>query len=343
MKHLLASVLVLIIFNCAQSQSVTIVPDSTRAVNLQGIAWISTVKVSGAPAAVLPTPTLPVQGEGTRMMWIPSRSAFRAGTVENRGNNQDLYWNSSNIGLFSFAGGYNTLASGRYGLAFGENTRATGEKSSAFGIETNAAGYASTAIGYLNLSSGAYSLASGIATQSPGQASGAFGFYSLAPSFTSFAIGRWNTTFPGSNASEWVATDPLLIAGNGTDANNRANAMVLYKNGNMTIAGALTQNSDFRLKKGITSLTNVLPKLNQLRGVNYYFDASKRADLPNTKQIGFIAQELESLFPELVLTDSEGYKSVDYARLTPILVEAIKELAQKIQSLELKLNQQTVK
>jgi chaperonin cofactor prefoldin len=44
------------------------------------------------------------------------------------------------------------------------------------------------------------------------------------------------------------------------------------------------------------------------------------------RQIGFLAQEIEKTFPEMVLTDAKGYKSVDYARLTPVLVEAIKEL-----------------
>ena len=44
------------------------------------------------------------------------------------------------------------------------------------------------------------------------------------------------------------------------------------------------------------------------------------------RQIGLIAQEVEKIYPELVLTDVDGYKSVDYSKLTPILVEAIKEL-----------------
>lgn len=42
------------------------------------------------------------------------------------------------------------------------------------------------------------------------------------------------------------------------------------------------------------------------------------------RQIDFSAQELEVLFPEIVKTDSKGYKSVDYGRMTPILLEAIK-------------------
>ena len=53
----------------------------------------------------------------------------------------------------------------------------------------------------------------------------------------------------------------------------------------------------------------------------------------DTRQIGFSAQEVEKLFPEVVLTDANGYKSVDYGRLTPVLVEAIKELQKQIDTL----------
>ena len=48
------------------------------------------------------------------------------------------------------------------------------------------------------------------------------------------------------------------------------------------------------------------------------------------RQIGFSAQEVEKLFPEVVTTDANGYKSVDYGRLTPVLVEAIKEQQKQI-------------
>ena len=49
----------------------------------------------------------------------------------------------------------------------------------------------------------------------------------------------------------------------------------------------------------------------------------------STKQVGFIAQDLEKIYPEMVITDKDGYKSVDYSRLTPVLVEAMKELNAK--------------
>ena len=46
------------------------------------------------------------------------------------------------------------------------------------------------------------------------------------------------------------------------------------------------------------------------------------------------AQEIEKIYPEVVLTDKDGYKSVDYSRLTPVLVEAIKELKKENDSLK---------
>ena len=52
------------------------------------------------------------------------------------------------------------------------------------------------------------------------------------------------------------------------------------------------------------------------------------------RQIGFIAQDIEKLFPELVLTDAEGYKSVDYSKITPVLVQALKEQNKEIVSLK---------
>ncbi|WP_304232568.1 hypothetical protein [Jiulongibacter sediminis] len=53
-------------------------------------------------------PTAPMNGDGTRLMWIPSRSAFRVGTISNGSNS----WDADSVGLFSFATGYNTKAKG---------------------------------------------------------------------------------------------------------------------------------------------------------------------------------------------------------------------------------------
>ncbi|MEA2107682.1 MAG: hypothetical protein U9P82_13380 [Bacteroidota bacterium] len=56
--------------------------------------------------------------------------------------------------------------------------------------------------------------------------------------------------------------------------------------------------------------------------------------MKNKQQIGLNAQDVEKVLPQLVSTDSNGYKSIDYLKLTPVLVEAIKEQQQKINQLE---------
>jgi uncharacterized protein YlxW (UPF0749 family) len=60
----------------------------------------------------------------------------------------------------------------------------------------------------------------------------------------------------------------------------------------------------------------------------------KNAKLENSRQIGFIAQEVEAVLPDLVSTDTEGYKSVKYANVTAVLVEAVKEQQTQIESLK---------
>ncbi len=97
------------------------------------------------------------------------------------------------------------------------------------------------------------------------------------------------------------------------------------------LLGSIAACSDVRFKTDISYLQNSLEKVMRLRGVNYRWrrDEFPQRDFEEGNQIGFIAQELESLFPEMVMTDSEGYKSVDYGRLTPVMVEAIKELKSK--------------
>ena len=55
------------------------------------------------------------------------------------------------------------------------------------------------------------------------------------------------------------------------------------------------------------------------------------------RQIGFSAQEVEKLYPEMVQTDGNGYKAIDYGRLTPVLVEAVKEQQKEIEALKAKM------
>lgn len=81
--------------------------------------------------------------------------------------------------------------------------------------------------------------------------------------------------------------------------------------------------SDITLKENIKPITSALDKINSLRGVE--FDWKNGANL-NGHDVGVIAQDVESICPEVVITRDNGYKAVRYEKLIPLIIEAIKEL-----------------
>lgn len=90
--------------------------------------------------------------------------------------------------------------------------------------------------------------------------------------------------------------------------------------------------SDYSLKKNIQPLSNQLEKVLDLQGVSFNWKADDKND------VGFVAQEVEKIFPEVVYTNKEtGLKSIDYAKLTVFLVEAVKEQQLEIKALEERL------
>ncbi|RYU93606.1 tail fiber domain-containing protein [Emticicia agri] len=152
--------------------------------------------VSSAASNTTNPPTAPVEGAGTRLMWIPSRSAFRVGTIS-EGN--AARWSAANIGLFSFAAGAETQASNVYTTAIGAGTQATGERSTAIGIGNLASGYTSAAFGFATTASGSYATtfgyntrASAYAATSFGYATGATGEYSLVSGYYSESTGNYS-------------------------------------------------------------------------------------------------------------------------------------------------------
>jgi hypothetical protein len=92
--------------------------------------------------------------------------------------------------------------------------------------------------------------------------------------------------------------------------------------------------SDIRFKKNVVPLQNSLQKVLALKGVNYEWNLKDFPDRGFTagKQIGFIAQDVEKIIPEVVNTDDKGYKAISYSTLTVVLTEAIKEQQKTIES-----------
>lgn len=109
-------------------------------------------------------------------------------------------------------------------------------------------------------------------------------------------------------------------------------AYELDVNGTIRASGDIIAYSDARVKENIKTIDNALDKVNALRGVEY----NKIGD--NNKSIGVIAQEVQKVLPEVVKIDDKDMMSVAYGNMVGVLVEAIKELSNKVEELENKLN-----
>jgi hypothetical protein len=104
------------------------------------------------------------------------------------------------------------------------------------------------------------------------------------------------------------------------------------------IANSIAGSSDARFKYNILPIENPLQKVQQLRGVTFDW---KTKEFPSrmfseNRAVGFIAQEVEQVLPEVVQTEktTEGYKSVQYDKVVALLVEAIKEQQKQIEVLQ---------
>lgn len=103
---------------------------------------------------------------------------------------------------------------------------------------------------------------------------------------------------------------------------------------NVVVQGNVTAYSDRRLKDNIETITNALNKVTQVRGVTY-----TRTDMEDTltRHTGVIAQELELVLPEAIMTGSDGIKSVAYGNVIGLLIESVKELNAKVDKLQQQL------
>jgi hypothetical protein len=94
--------------------------------------------------------------------------------------------------------------------------------------------------------------------------------------------------------------------------------------------------SDRRLKNNIQPIENPIQKINQISGNSFVWDEEKQ-DIYKGKDYGVIAQEIESILPELVNTREDGYKAVKYDRIVSLLIEGIKELSNEVNELKKKV------
>ncbi len=123
----------------------------------------------------------------------------------------------------------------------------------------------------------------------------------------------WSTYYLAGNRHLMINTSSDLGAELGVNGRIKSNG--------------ISETSDIRMKKDIFTIENPIEKVKQIRGVyfNWRTDEFKDKKLDTTNQIGVIAQEVEKILPQVVSSDNEGFKSVEYSKIVAVLIEAIKQ------------------
>ena len=147
-------------------------------------------------------------------------------------------------------------------------------------------------------------------------------------------LGNYGITISSNNTAE--SGSSIILGGNDS-------GIVIYTKGNLTTnyvdinskmyVPAVFCTSDERLKTDITLLDNALEKVNKLKGVTYTWK-----DGHGSKEIGVIAQDIHAQFPELVTLNSDNFLTVDYPKITAVLIESVKDLKKEIDTIKESLN-----
>lgn len=125
-----------------------------------------------------------------------------------------------------------------------------------------------------------------------------------------------------------VTIPNLTISGSSVTATGATISCYALTATNITATGDITLQSDERIKEDIRTIDGAIGIIEQLRGVSYV-----RKDTGKLG-IGLVAQEVEKVLPQLVATDANGMKSVAYANMVGVLIQAVKELSARVEELE---------
>jgi len=140
--------------------------------------------------------------------------------------------------------------------------------------------------------------------------------------------------FVRTNGADRVKVDPSGNVGVGTSSPAVRFQVGVNGDGTVARANSWTTFSDERFKKDIAPIDNALDKVDQMGG--YYYNWKTGDD--QSRQAGLLAQEVEQVLPEIVNTDDNGYKSVDYGKMNALLLQAIKEQQRQIEALQTKID-----
>jgi hypothetical protein len=267
--------------------------------------------------------------------WLGYKSGATSTGSGNTGVGYEALY-SDTTGWYNAANGYQALYSNTTGIqntangAYALKDNTTGNNNTANGGAAlyNNTGNNNTANGLEALwhnTTGGNNAANGYGalynniTGSDNTADGANALYSNTGSDNT-ALGYNANTLNAGDTNETVIGYNAVGNGNNTITLGNSSITGLYAN-----TTRFWQPSDRRLKENIIPITDALSKVLALQGVYYNF---KKA--PGKRNIGFIAQDVEKVLPELVDTNNKGFKYVEYNVVGALLVEAIKEQEKEI-------------
>lgn len=318
-----------------------------------------------------PTHTLEVGGtigiNNTQVLYLPEQNDFIGTLILGNGGGNLVHLDGSEDGWYNTAVGIDALSlntNGYNNTAIGYRSlysNTTGYYNTAVGrgsLFSNATGDYNTAVGYranyLN-TIGNYNVCIGLGANQNNQEGSYNTIIGYEAGAGSGLHSKTGCVFIGAQAGLYetgdnklyienslsdspliwgdFATNLLVINGNSThNTNNRT----LFVNGDAGGLSAWNNDSDERLKKNIITIPSALEKVNKLRGVNFEWKETENRD--EGLQMGFIAQEVKNIIPEVV-DDGGEYYSMQYAPITALLVEAFKDLSKENSELQNEIEQ----
>ena len=173
-------------------------------------------------------------------------------------------------------------------------------------------------------------------------ASTAIGFNQVTPQY------GIHDSRPSSKAADWYLANGSIGAGTTPHKDDGRGDFT-----GIVTASNVTSNSDARVKKDIKNIPShlALNVVKQLQGVRFnWLEENDKSDWPEyhkpkkengVMELGFIAQDVEKVLPEVVNTDDyrKGFKTVEYAKMVAVLTEAIKEQQNQIDKLQKQINE----
>ncbi len=260
-----------------------------------------------------------------------NNSGIRASTTKSTGTG---VYGSATAGTGVY--GYATTGSGIYGAGMGTNGIGGSFSGAGKGIMVtsdilpaslmNTSGTSNSPVELLRLGSTNHTVTVGYGLYmrfSPPLGSG------LSGNMTN--MGRFGFVYTDVTASAERGDFYWELVSNGTAVER----MRLTNIGNLIISGTLTESSSIRWKRNVAKIEGAIDKVTKLTGVEFDWDEGHGGK----HDIGLIAEDVATVLPELVTVDSSGDASgVAYTKLTAVLIEAIKELTLKINSLETQLS-----